>query len=156
MHPSSLRIQTSAGGVIFRNAKDGPQVALVSVKGGKVWTLPKGSVGKGESLEHTALREVSEETGLTGELIEKIGEITYWYFIPEENAKCRKTVHFYLMRYLHGDTAGHDREVDESAWFPVGEALQKAVYKGDREILAKAGKMLEIYLEGGKKDGKDG
>nr|MDA8087503.1 NUDIX hydrolase [Nitrospiraceae bacterium] len=124
MKPAPVKIQTSAGGVVYRLTPEGPEVALVAVKGGKVWTLPKGTVDKGEKIEQTALREVSEETGLKARLDNRLGEITYWYYLSEEKARCKKTVHFYLMRYLSGDTGGHDLEVDDAAWFPIGEALK--------------------------------
>lgn len=111
---------------------------MVAIKGGNVWCLPKGLIDKGEIPEKTALREVSEETGLKGRIIEKLGEITYWYYIKNDNAKCRKTVHFFLMEYESGDIANHDWEVDTVSWFMIDDALKQAKYKGEREIIKKA------------------
>ncbi len=139
---NSVKIQTSAGGVIYRPDPGGVQVALVSVKGGKIWTLPKGKVDGRESFEETALREVSEETGLNGELAGKLGEITYWYYLPER-LRCKKTVYFFLMKYVSGSTEDHDWEVDDAAWFPIGEAIHAVSYKGDREMLEKAKKLID-------------
>lgn len=118
------------------------EVALVAVKGGSVWCLPKGLVDKGEGPEETALREVAEETGLKGRIIEKLGEIKYWYYIKEENAKCKKTVHFFLMEYEGGDLRKHDWEVDDASWFPIDEAVKKARYKGEKVMIEKARKIL--------------
>ena len=148
MKPAPVKIQTSAGGVVYRFTPKGPEVALVAVKGGKVWTLPKGTVDKGERLEQTAMREVAEETGLDAELADRLGEITYWYYLSEEKARCKKTVHFYLMRYIRGNTVDHDREVDAARWFPIEEALKATTYKGDREMLEKAKEMLKRKLKG--------
>ncbi|MDA8387277.1 MAG: NUDIX hydrolase [Nitrospiraceae bacterium] len=155
MKPTPVKIQTSAGGVVYRLTPKGPEVALISVKGGKIWTLPKGTVDKGEKLEETALREVSEETGLKAGLEGRLGEITYWYYLVPEKARCKKTVHFYLMRCLGGSTSGHDREVDSAAWFPIGEALRATTYKGDREMLEKAWEMLKRTGEGAAAHGED-
>lgn len=138
MKPASLKRQISSGGVIYRKTGDTYSVALISVKGGKFWCLPKGLLDKGETPEMTAIREVREESGLNGRIIEKLGDITYWYYIREENTKCRKTVHFYLMEYESGDTSQHDFEVDGAEWFTLEEALQKISFKGDRRILETA------------------
>jgi 8-oxo-dGTP diphosphatase len=141
--PGPIKRQVSAGGVIFRKNNTSIEIALIAVKGGKVWCLPKGIVDKGESPEMTAVREVAEETGLNGRIIEKLGEITYWFYIKEEEARCRKTVHFFLIEYEKGDISKHDFEVDMVSWFPVDDALEIASYKGEKEIIAKAREILK-------------
>jgi 8-oxo-dGTP diphosphatase len=133
--------------VIYRKEGDAVEVVLVSVKEGRNWCLPKGLMDKGETPEVTAVREVREESGLNGRIVDSLGDITYWYYIQEENIKCRKTVHFYLMEYISGSTAQHDEEVDSAEWFPLDTALQKISYKGDREILEKAkAKLKELKV----------
>lgn len=146
MKPASLKRLTSSGGVIYRKTDEGIEVALVSVRGGKFWCLPKGLVDKGETPEVTAVREVREESGLTGKILDKLGDITYWYYIQDENIKCRKTVHFYLMEYLSGNTDQHDLEVDEAEWFPLETALEKISFRGDRQILQLADERLRALL----------
>ncbi|OHE55679.1 MAG: hypothetical protein A2027_01595 [Thermodesulfovibrio sp. RBG_19FT_COMBO_41_18] len=140
--PAALKTQVSSGGVIFRRYDGSIEVAMVAVKGGNVWCLPKGLIDKGEVPEKTAIREVAEETGLKGRIIEKLGEITYWYYIKEENIKCRKTVHFFLMEYEGGDVSNHDWEVDDASWFLIDEAIEKAGYKSEREMIKKAEEIL--------------
>jgi len=140
--PAALKLQFSAGGVIYKPDGGTLAVALIATKGGSVWSLPKGIVDKGEDPETTALREVAEETGLKGSIVGKIGDISYWYFIKEENARCKKTVSYYLMKYEGGNTEAHDYEVDAARWFPIEEAIGIAAYRGDKEILIKAKEML--------------
>lgn len=142
MKPSAIKRQVSSGGIIVRKKNAATEIALVAVKGGKVWCLPKGLIDRGESPEEAAVREVSEETGMKGRIIEKLGEISYWYFLKEENAKCRKTVHFFLMAYEGGDISNHDWEVDDAAWFPIDEALDKVSYKSEKEMIEKAKERL--------------
>jgi 8-oxo-dGTP pyrophosphatase MutT (NUDIX family) len=147
MRPGPIKRQVSAGGVIFRKNDSLIEIALIAVKGGQVWCLPKGIIDNGESPEMAAVREVSEETGLQGRIIEKLGEINYWYYIKEEEARCRKTVHFFLIEYETGDTSQHDFEVDLVSWFPIDDALKRANYKGEREIIEKAREMLESQIK---------
>jgi 8-oxo-dGTP pyrophosphatase MutT (NUDIX family) len=142
MKPSALITQVSSGGVIFRRRKNSIEIAMVAVKNRSVWCLPKGLIDKGETPETAALREVSEETGLKGRIIEKLGEISYWYYLKEENAKCRKTVHFFLMEYEGGDVSNHDREVDTASWIPIDEAFSRASYRGERDMIERARKRL--------------
>ncbi|MBI5026960.1 MAG: NUDIX hydrolase [Nitrospirae bacterium] len=141
-----MKRQISSGGVIFKFSDGSVNVALVAVKDKTVWCLPKGLVDKGEEPRATALREVEEETGLVGEVIDKIGDISYWYFLKNENIKYHKTVHFFLMKYLSGNTEDHDMEVDDAKWFPIEEAEQVLSYKGDREILRKAKEMIIKHM----------
>lgn len=146
MRPASLKKQKSAGGVIFRKGASGLQIALISVRDGQAWCLPKGIVDGGETTEEAALREVREETGLTGRIIDALGDISYWYVIREENSKYRKTVVFYLMEYMSGNTSDHDIEVDEARWFELDTAVKQVTYKGDRTILETAiAKLRALY-----------
>lgn len=143
MKPAAIKNQVSSGGVIFRTAAgDGVEIALVAVKDGNVWSLPKGIIEKGEKPEETAVREVREETGLSGKVGKKIGDISYWYYIKNDNTKCKKTVHFYLLEYMSGSTSDHNWEVDNAQWFPIDDALGRLSYKGDKEIVRKAREML--------------
>ncbi|HEC97580.1 MAG TPA: NUDIX hydrolase [Nitrospirae bacterium] len=138
MRPALLKKQISAGGVVFKRDSDGIKVVLVSVKDGSLWTLPKGLVEKVEQPEVAALREVQEETGLRGCIVDSLNTVSYWYFLKDENTKYHKTVYYYLMEYPGGSTDNHDREVDEASWFPLDDALKAVKYKGDREILERA------------------
>lgn len=144
MRPAKIKIEVSSGGVIFRKRDDKIEVALVAVKDGKVWCLPKGLIEKGEDEKETAVREVMEETGLRGRIVDKIGDISYWYYIKDDGARCKKTVHFYLLEFLSGDTENHSWEVDRAEWFEIDEALRLLSYKGEREILKKAKEMVWV------------
>ena len=136
----------SAGGVIFKRVKGAVRVALISVKGGKVWGLPKGEVEQGENIARTAHREVREETGLDGRILGKIGHIEYFFTYREEDGGAKrvfKIVYFFLMRYTTGSVRDHDDEVDDCSWFEIGSAIELMKYEDEKEILRKARNMID-------------
>ena len=144
MHkPPTLKNLVSSGGVLFRKSDEVVEVALVSIRDSGVWSLPKGIIEKDEDQETTALREVMEEKGLKGEILERIGHISYWYYLKEKTVKVHKTVHYFLMKYISGSTENHDAEVDEARWFPLEDAGTTLKYKGEKEIMFKANNMID-------------
>jgi 8-oxo-dGTP pyrophosphatase MutT (NUDIX family) len=99
-------------------------------------------VEEGETLEETALREVREETGIYGRLLEKLGEIRYDFYSKQDREKILKTVHFYLLVYLSGSEADHDEEADEARWFPIAEAQKRLSHPNEAAMLRKASLIL--------------
>jgi 8-oxo-dGTP pyrophosphatase MutT (NUDIX family) len=127
----------SAGGVLVRGQHVAAIVPVRRAAGGKrVLALPKGHVDPGETPEQAALREVREETGMTGELIEQLGEVRYWY--QRGGRKIPKLVTFFLLEYRSGSDADHDTEVEEVRWVPLEDAVTELSYKGEREMVQRA------------------
>jgi 8-oxo-dGTP pyrophosphatase MutT (NUDIX family) len=127
----------SAGGVVVR---DGQVAVIVPVKRAasddRVLGLPKGHPDGGESPEQAAIREVREETGLTAELIEELGEVMYSY--DRGRRRREKVVRFYLFEYRSGDLADHDHEIEDARWMPLAEAAEALTYEGEREMVVRA------------------
>ncbi|MEO0258025.1 MAG: NUDIX hydrolase [candidate division WOR-3 bacterium] len=132
--------EISAGGVVFRKSGERLQILLISVKEGKIWTLPKGLVEKGERPEKAALREVKEETGVTAKIVKFIDKIDLWFYQEENGERVRhhKIVYYYLMEYESGSLEDHDFEVVDVKWFEAEGALSILSYQKDREIVKKA------------------
>jgi 8-oxo-dGTP pyrophosphatase MutT (NUDIX family) len=132
----------SAGGVVYRRGDDGAgvEVALVGRLRPKRWALPKGTPEVGETLEGTAVREVGEETGLLVRIEQPLDQIQYWFVWG--GVRHFKTVHFYLMHVVGGDTADHDGEYDVVEWFPIGEALRRLSYPNEARVVDKAQQVL--------------
>ena len=146
--------QISSGGVVFRinpsspplekGGKGGIEIALIAVKGGSVWCLPKGLLEKGEGLARAAHREVREETGVDGRILKLIDYIKYFYTHKDKDKTIRylKIVYFFLMEYTKGNVRNHDLEVDECKWFPINDAMKMIEYDDEKEILKKAKRMI--------------
>ncbi len=145
--PPVIKNFESSGGVVFRRSDEDVEVALVAVRGRDIWCLPKGIIEKDEDIETTALREVKEETGVEGGILEKIGRISYWYYMNRKTVRARKTVNYFLMKYISGRTEDHDAEVDDARWFPLGNAVDTLKYKGEKDVMQKAKKMIEKRVE---------
>ena len=129
--------QVSAGGVAFRRQGNLIEVALISVGEKGRWQLPKGLVDPDESTEAAALREVREEAGIDTEVVGALDKIEYWYYSSEECRKVRyhKYVHFYLLRYLSGDVAEHDQEVNEARWVDIDQAAQMLSFTSEKKVV---------------------
>jgi len=134
----------SAGGVVYRLGDGGLELVICGRSSDGVWGLPKGTPEAGESLEETALREVREETGLEVRAVAKIGVVEYWF--AREGVRYHKWVHYYLMEATGGDPANHDLEYDKVEWLPVESALKTLTFQNEREMAAKARKMVEAKV----------
>ena len=133
--PPTVR-EFSAGGLVVRRFRGRPWLACIRVKGGEVLALPKGHIDAGESAAEAAEREVREETGVEADLVEKLGDIRYWY--ARGGKRVMKIVSFFLFRYRSGSVADHDHEVEEALWIPLEEAPGRLAHKGEREMAESA------------------
>ena len=112
------------------------------------WSLAKGTPDAGETLEETALREVREETGLDVELQAPIKSIDYWFADRAGDVRYHKTVHFYLMVPVGGDTSLHDPEFDVVEWFSSERALEVLQYPNEAQVLRQALELISLRKEG--------
>ena len=133
----------SAGGVLVRSIRGVPHLAAIRPQGKPegVWALPKGNLDPGERPEETAVREVLEETGVSGRLVEKLGDVKYTY-TRHGGLRVFKIVSFYLLTAGRGRLGAIEErmkvEVAEARWLPLDEAPGLLAYEGEREMAAKA------------------
>jgi 8-oxo-dGTP pyrophosphatase MutT (NUDIX family) len=139
-----VKEQVSAGGVVFRGEKGSMEVVIVLVGRQSRWQLPKGMVEKGESPETAAVREAREEAGVLSEVVQLIETIEYWYAGLDNGIRVRfhKRVHFFLLRYLSGDTKDHDWEVVEARWVPIDDATSQLAFDNERRVMARARELI--------------
>jgi 8-oxo-dGTP pyrophosphatase MutT (NUDIX family) len=133
----------SAGGVLVKTIRGVAMVAAIRPQGKPegTWALPKGNLDPGETPAETALREVLEETGVEGRLVEKLGDVKYTY-TRRDRVRVFKIVSFYLLRAGRGRLGEIEErmriEVAEARWLPLDEAPRLLAYGGEREMAAKA------------------
>ena len=133
----------SAGGVLIKTIKGRPHLAAIRPQGKPegVWALPKGNLDAGEKPDETALREVWEETGVRGTLVEKLGDVKYTY-TRRGGVRVFKIVSFYLVAAGRGRLGEIEErmkvEVAEARWLPLEEAPKLLAYGGEREMAKKA------------------
>lgn len=162
-HRPRLRtvVETSAGGLVLDRldpvadvtdetvdraavrSLGGPRAALIGRLGrdGRLlWSLPKGHVESGETTEQAAVREVAEETGITGRIIESLGTIDFWFVA--EGKRIHKTVHHFLMVATGGEISDEDVEVEAVDWVPMTEIGGRLAYDDERELAVRAQSLL--------------
>jgi 8-oxo-dGTP pyrophosphatase MutT (NUDIX family) len=126
---------TSAGGIVIRDVGDGPELVVGKRRRERsvTWTLPKGTPIAGETTEETALREVSEETGLAVRIVRPLGDIRYTFV--RDGTRFRKTVHYFLMEPTGGDLADHDHEFESVSWLSLSTAPATLTFETERRLV---------------------
>lgn len=140
-----MKFEFSAGGVLYKREKDKTLILVAQHSQHHGWVFPKGLIGdtiKGEKKEETAVREVEEETGILGKIEKELNPVTYWYQFKGE--KIKKTVYYFLMRYVSGDTTKHDDEMENVEWLDFNEAGKRLTYKSDKRVWEEAKSMLNL------------
>ena len=116
----------------------GSRILLISVMEGKRWQLPKGHIEEGETAEQTAVREVREETGVTGRVRSPLPGVEYW-FVDRGRKQVHKRVEYFLLDYVSGDPKDFDRrEVSGAEWLSWDEGIARLTFDNERAAVQAA------------------
>ena len=136
-------VETSAGGLVVRTedgTASGALIGRLDRRGRLRWSLPKGHVELGETTEQAAVREVEEETGISGRITARLGSVEYTF--TAQGRRIHKRVHHFLMVAIDGELSDADVEVTEVAWVPLTDLATRLAYAGERRLARRAVEML--------------
>lgn len=138
-----MKFEFSAGGIVFKKQGKDTFILVAQHSQHHGWVFPKGLIGdhiKNEDKEETAIREVEEETGIKAKILKPLTPVTFWYEF--EGEKIKKTVYYFLMEYVLGDTTKHDFEMENVVWLDQKEVEERLTYKSDKKVWKQASKLI--------------
>lgn len=127
---NQTKIDIAAGGLLESNDGDTLQIAIIHRGRYDDWTLPKGHIEGGETIEEAAIREVEEETGCRGEIIEIVNPVAYLV------NRQPKIVVFYRMALLERGELKPNEEVSAVKWMSPTSAQRQLTYDIERSLIA--------------------
>jgi len=109
---STPRRPIAATGLVCLRGDD-----VLLIKRGKAplkgrWTLPGGRIEWGEKAQHAALRELSEETGITAKIIGLVDVVDAVFDTPDS---ATASIHYVLIDYVAHWISGKPRAGDDAA-----------------------------------------
>src|SRR5690625_3379959 len=143
--------EISAGGMVVREHRGSHQVAIIARynRGGRLeWVLPKGHPEGGEDHHEAAMREVAEETGISGDILTELGHIEYTFTVP--GRRIHKTVHHFLLRATGGELSienDPDQEAGDVAWVDVDRLTGRLTFLNERRIVELAREMMAEFFD---------
>lgn len=133
--------ETSAGGLVVDQGREhAVLIGRLDRHGRLLWSLPKGHIEDGETVEQTAVREVKEETGISARVLRPLGAIDYWFVAQQR--RVHKTVHHFLLEATGGELSDEDVEVTEVAWVPLAELETTLAYADERKLVRGAAELF--------------
>ncbi len=131
--PARAVREYTAGGVVYRRNGEDIEILMIQDPRGR-WSIPKGHVEPGETLEQTAIREITEETGLKHlKIRDKLDKLHFFY--RKEGKLIFMTNYVYLI-----EATRYTGELDPEEWiagikwFPAKEALEQIEYRETQKL----------------------
>ena len=137
--------------MVVREHRGAHQVAIIARynRGGRLeWVLPKGHPEGEENHHEAAMREVAEETGISGDVLTELGHIEYTFSVP--GRRIHKTVHHFLLRATGGELTidnDPDQEAVDVAWVDVDRLTGRLTFLNERRIVEMARDLMAEFFD---------
>ncbi len=132
---SLYKIIEAAGGAVFNEEEE-----LLMIYRLNTWDLPKGKIDEGEEKEAAALREVTEETGITNIKLGELLTTTYHTYKNGKGKRILKRTYWFRMTALKQELIPEKAEnIEKAVWIKPAHFLAetRAVYKSILDVLSK-------------------
>ncbi|KAB8144910.1 NUDIX hydrolase [Chloroflexia bacterium SDU3-3] len=131
----------AVGGVVYRkNRRNQIELLLIKKEGG-LWSLPKGHIEQGETHSGALLREIHEETGISGSAEQRLCAVSYT--ILKGGSPRTKIVTYYLVRATGGRPKPSKKEhIARVKWFALATAQNRIKRARLRAIIQQATALL--------------
>jgi 8-oxo-dGTP pyrophosphatase MutT (NUDIX family) len=120
---------------VFQQTGNQIRYLVISSFNGSDWVLPKGHIEPNETAENAALRELSEEAGITGEIVAKLAE--QHFKVLDEIIY----VQYFLVRKLGNIEEKEHRSI---LWLDEKTALEVLTFEEARTVLKKAVEVVSL------------
>ena len=123
-------VDIAAGGLLESESGGELRIALIHRGRYDDWTLPKGHLDPGETIEDAALREVREETGCVAEIAEIVQPVSY--LVKDQP----KIVVYFRMKLISDEGFTPDDEVSSIEWMTPRVACSRLTYDTETALVA--------------------
>ena len=126
----------AAGGVVHNSKNE-----LLFIRRWNIWDLPKGKVNRHETVEHCALREVEEETGVSGLRISGSLPASFHFYFYKERLFLKKTYWFLMETSFTGTLKPQlEEDITEVKWLDLPQCRRafEETYRSLRDNLKTA------------------
>lgn len=147
-----IKEHNTAGCYLVRKNKGTWEIILIYKKwaeDNQGWVPPKGHVEEGESLEETAKRETTEETGYKNmEIIQPL-ETLHLEYPWDDGFMHKKAIHYFLAKLINNEREELKQSKQEEnstikvEWLTLQDAERELLFDDERQILRNVARILE-------------
>ncbi|MEK7128279.1 MAG: transcription antitermination factor NusB [Patescibacteria group bacterium] len=134
---TKLPVENLGGALVYAKKNDEILFAFVHDVFG-YWTLSKGKVEDGETLEETAVKSIKKEIGLDIKIEEKLGTNEYVATHPSKGKSLKKVVYFLAESGYKELVLENSGGLDGARWFEMTEVPELRIYNDIIPLIAKA------------------